>query len=73
MIIDLILDRKDGESYRADSFYRNVVRYGEIGDAITRAMDFGTEKDVKKALCSYIDDQDYNPEIKHFINSVNWL
>ena len=84
MIIDLILDRKDDEEskfpindYSADEFFRNVYRndviFDGIGKQILDAMAFGSEAEVKRALCSYIDDQDYNPEIKHFVNSVNWL
>ena len=48
MIIDLILDRQRGEKYRPDRFYRDCMEYSAIfdgiGDDITRAMDFGTEK-----------------------------
>lgn len=73
MIIDLILDRKDGDPYVDRKFYFDVLGYGEIGDDITRAMDYGTERDVKKALCDYIDNNEYNPAIKNYIHSVNWL
>ena len=73
MIVDLILDRKDGAAYRAPEFYRECVRYGDVGDEITRAMDLGTEEDVKNALCKYIDDQEYSSEIKKYIRSVEWL
>ena len=73
MIVDLILDRKDGSPYRDHDFYFDVLRYGEVGDDITRAMDYGTERDVKRALCEYIDNNEYNPAIKNYINSVRWL
>lgn len=79
MIIDLILDRKDEEketgvdSYSASDFYRSVVQYGKVGWDITSAMDYGTEEDVKKALCAHIDDNGYNPKIKKYINSKEWL
>lgn len=78
MIIDLILDRRDDEargvnSYDAADFYRSVVRYGEIGHDITRAMDYGTEDDVRRELCAYVIEQDYNPEICDFINARAWL
>lgn len=83
MIIDLILDRKDfgtiftdrqgSVKYNANDFYRAVFDYGEIGFDITRALDYGTEQDVKKALCDYIDKGQYNPNIKDYINSVKWL
>lgn len=77
MIIDIILDRKCGEKYSPREFYRSIMEYGEmwpgIAWPIARAMDGGTEKDVKRELCEYIDNNGYNPEIKEYINSVNWL
>ena len=82
MIIDLILDRKDDDTvfteygnkpYTAKRFYRQLVEYGEIGFDIQRAFDGGTEQDIKRELCRYIDEQKYNPEIKNYINSVTWL
>lgn len=82
MIIDLILDRKDNEDafgedlYSSLDFYYEIRDYEEIfgmnGD-ISKAMDYGTENDVKKALCDYIDKNDYNPEIKEYINSKSWI
>lgn len=73
MIVDLILDRKDGHPYRAKEFYDNVMAYEEGTDYdISRALDGGTEKDVKKALCDYIMGS-YNPKICNYINKVQWL
>lgn len=59
--------------YDPHKFYTDVVGYGEIGDDIARAMDGGTEEDVKRALCEYIDRNGYNPGIKKYINSRDWL
>lgn len=79
MIIDLILDRKDYieidkvDTYSPQEFYHDVMRYGEVGFGITRAMDTGTEIEVKRSLYQYIVDQDYNLGIKKFIDSVEWL
>ena len=79
MIIDLILDRKDNEQlnnsddYNAKEFYNGCMRYGKIADEITRAMDSGTEEEVKQALCSYIQEQGYNPEIVEYIKRKKWL
>ena len=82
MIVDLILDRKDDNTiwtengskpYTAERFYRELVGYGEIGFDIQRAFDGGTEQDIKRELCRYIDEQEHNPEIKDYINSVEWL
>jgi hypothetical protein len=77
MIIDLILDRYDDErrgdfDYNAHDFYIAAMGYGRIGDEITRAMDGGTEADTKNALCAYIDNNDYNPRIKDYINARVW-
>lgn len=77
MIIDLILDRKDGDAYEPQTFYNECMEYSEIfdgiADGITRAMDYGTENDVQMELCKYIDNNGYNPEIKEYINSQRWL
>lgn len=79
MIIDLILDRKDDETYLKKDlydtreFYNDVLAYGETGYEITRALDFGTESDVKKALCNYIYNNNYNVNICDYINSKQWL
>jgi hypothetical protein len=47
--------------------------YGEVGFGITAAMDGGTEEDVKRELCKYIKDNEYNMELCEYINKVNWL
>lgn len=73
MIIDLILNRKDGVLYSPEQFYRDVLDYGEIGWDITYALDTGTENQVKQVLCQYIDNQGYSEHIKDYVNSVNWL
>jgi hypothetical protein len=76
MIIDLILDRKNGHEYNAREFYYDVREYEStfnFNRGISRAMDGGTEQDVKKALCDYVINQRYNTEICTYINSVNWL
>ena len=77
MIIDLILDRKDGLKYNALDFYMEVFYYGcvwpELANPITRAMDGGEDADVRKALCDYVDAGGYPEHIKDYINSVEWL
>ena len=74
MIIDLILDRKGGSSYKAKEFYDDVMAYEEgTNYKISRALDGGTEEDVRKALCDYIINNDYNPKICNYINKVTWL
>lgn len=76
MIIDLILDRYNNAAYVASDFYINVLEYEnifELSHDITIAMDFSTNKEVQQALCKYIDDNNYNANIKAFICAVNWL
>ena len=79
MIIDLILDRKDGQEYNAKDFYNEISEYSGLfqgtasGVEIAEMLDNGTNKDVQKALCDYITENDYNPEIKDFVNSCNWI
>ena len=62
--------------YRANTFYRNVFSYSYLTDHaehITRAMDAGTEDDVRRELCRYITENEYNPEICRYINNRKWL
>lgn len=74
MIIDLILDRYDGDAYDPKEFYDMVMEYEEGTDyPISTALDGGEEEDIRRELCAYIDDGNYNPKIKDFINSVKWL
>jgi len=74
MIIDLILDRYDGDAYDPKKFYDRVMEYEEGTDyLISTALDGGEEEDIRRELCAYIDDGNYNPKIKDFINSVKWL
>ena len=71
MVIDYILDRKDGYGYDVKEFYDACMAYEEFD--IARALDSGTEKDVKKALCDYVIYNDYPKSICKYINSENWL
>ena len=83
MIIDCILDRKGFEEdgvmdyYNPRDFYWSMMSYESMdmgnGYDIARAMDGGNEDDVRRELCKYIDDNKYSPEIKDYINSVEWI
>lgn len=73
MVIDLICDRMGGMPYKARDFYFDCLCYGRVADGITRAMDYGTEQDVARELCAYIDNNEYNPAIKEYVSSVLWL
>ena len=76
MIIDLILDRKDGIKYNPARFYNDVMSYENYLDSnysISRALDQGTNYDVQRALCRYIIDNDYNLSILDYITAQDWL
>ena len=83
MVIDLILDRQHDDAmghpdaYDAGDFYRECMEYSAIfdgvADDITRAMDSGTEDDVRRALCDYITLNGYNPRLYDYINSRKWI
>ncbi|HQJ59492.1 MAG TPA: hypothetical protein PKV35_00740 [bacterium] len=77
MIIDLILDRKDGSEYSPREFYNSVREYEDtfesLGFNISRAMDGDSELSVKKALCEYVVNNGYSMDITEYIYSVNWI
>lgn len=76
MIIDLILERKETGYYEPERFYRDVMNYESLFNMnrkISYAMDYLENDDVIKALCDYIDDNGYNPDIKNYIKAQNWL
>lgn len=62
--------------YSAQAFYTDVRRYEadfELEPQISLAMDYGTEADVKNALCQYIIRNEYNLDICKYIHSVDWI
>lgn len=81
MIIDVILDRRTYECEDQDFGWYDEEQLREIYDSavyfhldyLARAIDGGTEKDVKNALCRYIDENGYRPSIKQYVCSVNWI
>jgi hypothetical protein len=80
MIIDLILDRRDGAKYDPREMYDEVRSYESLGEApdtgvncISLAMDNGEEPDVRRALKHYVKVNGYNPDICKYIDSVKWL
>lgn len=76
MIIDLILDRKGGVKYEANSFYLELMQYREtwpaICDPIITAMDAGNEQDVISELCNYVKEQQWPEAFCNYISSVKW-
>jgi hypothetical protein len=76
MIVDLILNRKDGEPYNAKDTYIYITEHESIFNKeypISRAFDGGTNKDVQNALSQYITDGGYNSKIIDYIRSVDWV
>ena len=77
MLVDLILDRRDGASYSPSEFEEEVKEYCEFFPSyipVYNALIDGSEDDVKNELCRYIDDEWRGSQlIKDYINSVNWL
>ena len=71
MIIDKILDRKDGQQYNPKEFYIDMMNYE--ADNITKAMDNKDNIFVQSALCNYIVDNGYNLDLLVYITSNNWL
>ena len=75
MIIDIILDRKDGAiDYDAQTHLKAIYDYAtdaRMSD-IAAAVDGGTEDDVKAALMCYISTCGYPLELLDYIASVRW-
>ena len=75
MIIDLILDRRDGKSFDPCEFAFEVHDYARIFECaapIISALESKCEQAVKHALCGYVLSGGYNPEICDYINGVCW-
>ncbi len=78
MIIDLILDRKDGCPYNAHEFYNDIRDYerlgvGTHGEDISIAMDYGDNRDVQRVLCQYVKRNGYPTDIEDYIRSQVWV
>lgn len=75
MIVDIILDRRAGSDYSPLHILRYTDRrvYGDCFQYIQDAFLDEDNNNVQLALCRYIDDQGYNPNIKQYIWSVDWL
>lgn len=73
MLIDAILDRAEGGEYSPKKFYDYISNWNSEYDRVASALDCGEEEDVRRELCRYIDNNEYNPAIKDYVNSVKWL
>lgn len=75
MIIDIILDRREGAiSYDAATHLKAIYDYAadaHMSD-IAAAVDGGTEDDVKAALMCYISTCGYPLELLDYIAAVRW-
>lgn len=75
MIIDIILDRKDGAiSYDASKHLKAIYDYATDAGMteLATAVDGGTEDDVKDALMCYISTCGYPLELLDYIARVHW-
>lgn len=78
MIIDLILDRKDGYPYDAHEFYNEIRDYERLGigvsdERISIAMDYGDNRDVQRTLCEYVYMNGYPDKIQQYIRTQQWI
>lgn len=75
MLIDTICERREAEV--AGMPYHAIDLYCSALDThrhdVSSAMDYGTEDDVRNALCAYIDRNGYSPDLKTYIRSRVWL
>lgn len=74
MIIDTIIDRRDGCAYGPDDMrymYDEAEMFGFID--LARALDSGSDDEIRRELCRYIDDGGYRQEIKSYVNAVDWI
>lgn len=75
MIIDIILDRKDGAiSYDASKHLKAIYDYATDAGMteLATAVDGGTEDDVKAALMCYISTCGYPLELLDYVAKVRW-
>lgn len=77
MLIDLILDRRDGCPYDPVLFAFSVNDYNavfpELCGPVLAALSSHDDSKIKAALCAYVVAGGYNPEICKYINSVSWV
>ena len=76
MIIDAILDRREGLPYneKCARYIYDQATFFEM-DSLARAFDMGSNEDCQRELARYIDSNDYNESIKDFVYSysVKWV
>ena len=77
MIIDLICSKKELKNNKPLSpesirYILEECRIFEF-DEIAAAVNSRNNGEMKKALCGYIDRNEYNPDLKDFINNTIWF
>lgn len=77
MIIDLICSKKELKNNKPLSpesirYILEECRIFEF-DEIAAAVNSRNNDETKKALCRYIDRNEYNPDLKDFINNTIWF
>lgn len=81
MLLDLILDRKrreePGYEYDPGEFYNNLWDIFDRGELyameILRAMYIGDNELTRGVICWYIDFIKYDPKLKGWVNSREWV
>lgn len=76
MLIDVILDRRDGVEYDPRELYSYLQEEGEVFPFYwdyARIMDEGTEEEMREALCEYVRQHGYRSELCEYIRSMEWL
>lgn len=75
MLIDLILDRRDGQTYNPAEFLAEVKDYAYIFDEYNKvaiALESGNEALVQWELTDYVSRNGYGTDICDYINAVEW-
>ena len=89
MLIDSIIDRKDGANiyhkiqkegkvlvspkYSSKNLYDYLIGFGDLYGDIVDLLDSGENEDIQKALCLYIIEGGYNTDLCEYIKSVKWV
>ena len=77
MIIDCVLDKLELTPF--EKLTPGEIEYIKAEclifefDYILTALKSGSNEEMKKALCNYIDNNEYNPELKYSINCAKWF
>lgn len=77
MLIDVILDRRDGCHYTPEELKYEAFESAFANDVykdVQKAVKSGDEAKVKEELVKYTKNNEcYSPKLEEYINSVTWL